>query len=108
MGKSVYRTKFELDLPATVNGYAPDPDEKPENKYGIQIDHTPGGGRSSVMTYMSPAQARVFAAELVKAADAVDEAVRAANACANCEGAGCNNCLPEPHDPESEPAPEVG
>jgi hypothetical protein len=27
--------------------------------------------------------------------------------CANCEGAGCNNCLPEPHDSEADPAPEV-
>lgn len=107
MSKLVYKTKG-FDGPARVNGYIPEGDEDRDNNYGIQIDLEPRGGTLSVFKYVSAAQARAFAAELVRAADAIDEALRVAAACPTCEGGGCNNCLPEPHNPESEPAPEVG
>lgn len=59
---------------------------------------------------------RRLAAMLTAIADAADaEAVAKATeplplgtGCDACDGGGCNNCLPEPHDPESAPAPAGG
>lgn len=71
--RCVFRSGFEFGNGFTVNAYL-DEETPTHDKYAIQVDLTPGGGPTSVMSYLSPQDARRLAADLVAGADAHDAA----------------------------------